>query len=375
EFLGCPQVETRLISGQMANATVFSALMDYMNRADRKDAPRRIGPVMNHDLSQGGHLSAQAMGSLHDYVAWDQRTERPAIVNFPVLQDNPYKIDVPAALALIEQVRPELLILGKSVILHREPVSEIRRGIDAIGLDAVLMYDMAHVLGLVGPHFQQPFAEGADFVTGSTHKTFFGTQRGVIAGRFDQGHQKYELWETVKRRTFPGALSNHHLGTMLGLLMAAYEMNHFKDEYQPKVIANAKAFASALKRTGLDVAGDPEISFTETHQVVVRVGYGQGPEIARRLERNNIICNYQASPDEEGFTSSGALRLGVSEMTRWGMAAKDFETLAQLMHDVIANDANALDAVGTLREKFRQLKFCFRKDQYADVMQKLHETF
>ena len=46
----------------------------------------------------------------------------------------------------------------------------------------MVMYDMAHVLGLVGPHFQQPFAEGADLVTGSTHKTFFGTQRGVIGG-------------------------------------------------------------------------------------------------------------------------------------------------------------------------------------------------
>ena len=43
---------------------------------------------------------------------------------------------------------------------------------------------MAHVLGLVGPHFQEPFADGADLVTGSTHKTFFGTQRGVVGSRF-----------------------------------------------------------------------------------------------------------------------------------------------------------------------------------------------
>ncbi|MCH7862247.1 MAG: hypothetical protein IH998_11265, partial [Proteobacteria bacterium] len=43
----------------------------------------------------------------------------------------------------------------------------------------ILMYDMAHVVGLAGPHFQQPFADGADIVTGSTHKTYFGTQRGI----------------------------------------------------------------------------------------------------------------------------------------------------------------------------------------------------
>src|SRR5450759_975887 len=83
-----------------------------------------------------------------------------------------------ALLDLIEKERPELIILGKSMVLHPEPVYEVRTFLDAAGIDAVLMYDMAHVLGLVGPYFQQPFNEGADIVTGSTHKTFFGTQRG-----------------------------------------------------------------------------------------------------------------------------------------------------------------------------------------------------
>ena len=81
----------------------------------------------------------------------------------------------------------------------------------------------------------------------------------------------------MRRRTFPGSVSNHHLGTMLGLLLAAYEMNHFKDAYQPAVIANAKAFARALAAAGLKVAGDPAIGYTETHQVIVEVGYGRGP--------------------------------------------------------------------------------------------------
>ena len=132
------------------------------------------------------------------------------------------------------------------MVLHPEPVAEIRAFLDEQGLDAVIMYDMAHVLGLVGPHFQQPFAEGADLVTGSTHKTFFGTQRGVVGSRFAEDEERYDLWEAVRRRTFPGSVSNHHLGTLLGLLLAAYEMNHFKDDYQPPVIANAKAFARAL---------------------------------------------------------------------------------------------------------------------------------
>ena len=373
KFLGCENVELRLISGQMANTAVFSAMIDYINRADRKVEPRRIRQVMNSHIGKGGHLSSQPMGALRDYVARDPRTERPAVVNFPVLADNRHKIDVPATLELIDEYRPELIIFGKSMVLHKEPVSEIREFLDAQAINAVVMYDMAHVLGLIGPHFQEPFVEGADIVTGSTHKTFFGTQRGVVGSRFQEDEERYELWEALQRRAFPGSVSNHHLGTLVGLLLATYEMNHFKDQYQAKVIANAKAFARALRDSGLEVAGDPAIDFTETHQVVVDVGYSHGPEIASRLETNNIICNYQANTDEEGFTAAGALRMGVSEMTRFGMEADDFRALAALIHDVVMNDNSVTDKVKALREQFRELQFCFRDDEYADVLEKLHE--
>jgi aminomethyltransferase len=305
-------------------------------------------------------------------VARDPRTERPAVVNFPVLADNTYKIDVPATLELINEYKPELIIFGKSMVLHKEPVAEIRQFLDAQQINPVVMYDMAHVLGLIGPHFQQPFVDGADLVTGSTHKTFFGTQRGVVGSRFREDEERYELWEALLRRAFPGSVSNHHLGTLLGLLMAAYEMNHFKSEYQPKVISNAKAFARALSDCGLNVAGDPSIDFTETHQVVVDVGYSHGPEIASRLEANNIVCNYQANTDEEGFTASGALRMGVSEMTRFGMEEADFGTLAALIHDVVMKGVNVTDQVKQLRQRFVDLKFCFKGDEYADLLQKLH---
>jgi len=373
KFMGCENVETRLVSGQMANTAVFSAMVDYINRADRKSEPRRMRRVMNNHIGKGGHLSAQPMGALKDYVARDPRTERPAVVNFPVLSDNRHKVDVPMTLTMIEQYRPELIIFGKSMVIHKEPVAEIRRFLDSQNIDTVVMYDMAHVLGLIGPHFQEPFAEGADIVTGSTHKTYFGTQRGVVGSRFQEDEERYELWEALLRRAFPGSVSSHHPGTLLGLLVAAYEINHFKDEYQSRVIGNAKAFARALKDCGLEVVGDPDIDYTETHQVLIDVGYSRGPEIATQLEANNIICNFQANTDEEGFTASGALRTGVSEMTRFGMQAGDFRELAVLIHDVVQNNRNVVDEVKALRERFRELQFCFRGDQYDDVVQQLHE--
>jgi aminomethyltransferase len=160
---------------------------------------------------------------------------------------------------------------------------------------------------------------------------------------------------------------------MLGLLLAGYEMNHFKDAYQQAVLSNAKAFARALARAGLDVAGDETVSYTETHQVLVKVGYGRGPEMANRLERNNIIVNYQAVADEEGFSAAGALRMGVSEMTRFGMGQAGFESLAQLMADVVLTDKDVSTEVSALRDGFTELQYTFTGNQFDQAVSRLHE--
>ena len=369
KYFGCTEVETRVISGQMSNMAVFSALMDWKNRLDRKHTPQRLGYVLNNHIIKGGHLSAQPMGALHDYIAVDPVTERSAVVNFPVCKDNIFKIDVEETKKVIDQYRPELIIFGKSMVIHKEPVAEIRRYVDEQKIPTTIMYDMAHVLGLVGPYFQQPFAEGAEIVTGSTHKTFFGPQRGVVAVNYKEDDLKYGLWETIERRAFPGSVSNHHLGTQLGLLMAAYEMNYFKDEYQKNIIENAKYFAKCLKAQGLNVCGDPAIDYTETHQVIVSVGYAQGAEIAERLERNNIIVNYQATPDEEGFTASGALRMGMSEMTRFGFGKKEFEQLAAIMADCILRGKDVKEDVIRLRSNFTEMKYCFSDDEFETALE------
>ena len=369
KFLGASQVETRVTSGQMSNTAVFSAMMDFKNRVDRKRTPQRLGWVMNNHIVRGGHLSAQPMGAFHDYVAIDPITEKQMVVNFPVCEENPYKIDVEKTKLLIARYRPEFIIFGKSMVLYKEPVAEIRKFVDEQGIKTTIMYDMAHVLGLIGDHFQKPFEEGAEIVTGSTHKTFFGAQRGVIGVNYQPEDLKWGLWETIETRTFPGSVSNHHLGTLLGQLMAAYEMNAFKDEYQRAVIENAKHFARCLAYEGLDVAGDAAMDYTETHQVIVKVGYARGPEIAERLEANNIICNYQATPEEEGFSASGALRMGVNEMTRFGFGKDEFAKLAHLIAECVLRNADVKEEVKKLRADYTDMRFCFSDAQTEALLQ------
>jgi glycine/serine hydroxymethyltransferase len=357
-YFGCTDVELRPISGQMANEVVFKGVVKYINRGRTAGQPsRRMRLVLNNELIYGGHLSSQPMGALFNYAEEDPETGKERVVNFPVLKANPYKPDLERLAGLLETHKPELVVFGKSMFLYKEPVRFVADIVRGWKDRPILMYDMAHVLGLYGA-FQAPFDEGADLVTGSTHKTFFGTQRGVVAGNFPKGSPLRPLWLEIKGRAFPGSTSNHHLGTLLGLLMAAYEMNEFKEAFQNQVRANARAFAQALHTHGIPVEGDPADGYTETHQVIIRVkAFGPGMEIAHRLEESNVLTNYQALPDDATFLDSSGIRLGVQEMTRFGMKEKDFDSLAGLMSDVIVRNKPAQDEVARYRKNFLTMGF------------------
>jgi glycine/serine hydroxymethyltransferase len=363
-YFGCTDVELRPVSGQMANEIVFKGLVKYVNRGKAEHQPsRRLRLVMNNDLIYGGHLSSQPMGALFNFVEEDPQTGKERVRSFPVLKENPYKADLQKLGELLDELRPELFVFGKSMFLYREPVKFVADIVRGWKERPILMYDMAHVLGLYGA-FQAPFAEGADVVTGSTHKTFFGTQRGCVAGNFPKDSPIRSFWLDIRGRAFPGSTSNHHLGTLLGLLMAAYEMNEFKDAFQAQVMANAKAFARSLKSHGIPVEGDEADGFTETHQVLIRVKtFGPGMEIARRLEDNNVLTNYQALPGDATFLESSGVRLGVQEMTRFGMREKDFDTLAGLMADIIVRNEKAGGAVAAFRQNFLTMGYCLPPEQ------------
>jgi glycine/serine hydroxymethyltransferase len=357
EYFGCKEAEIRTISGQMANEVVFKAMARYLTRK-AKGPMRRMKLVMNNDLTKGGHLSSQPMGALFNYVEADPETGRESVVNFPVASDNPYRIDVGRMVELIREKKPDLIVFGKSMFIYPEPVKEAYETVRELDPRPVIMYDMAHVLGLYGA-FQAPLKEGADLVTGSTHKTFFGPQRGLVVSNFVKGHDLRKLWIEIKGRAFPGSTSNHHLGTLLGLLAATYEMNTFKEDYQTQVRKNARAFAQALTGHGLKVEGDPAEGYTHTHQVILRVReHGFGEDVARKLENNNIVCNYQALPDDESFIESSGIRTGVQEMTRFGMKEDDFGRLAELMADVVMKGKDVKAEVTKYRQGFLEMQYC-----------------
>jgi len=325
--------------------------------------------VMNNNLNYGGHLSAQPYGALFNFTEEN-------IVNFPCDPVNPYKIDVPRMLELVDRHRPSLIVFGKSMFLHPEPIRELREHLNGIsGYSPLVMYDGAHVLGILGPLFQDPLGEGAHIVTGSTHKTFWGPQRGIIAAKLPDDAPFRRLWAEIVARVFPGSTSNHHLGTQLAMLAATIEMNAFKEAYQAQVLSNARAFARACAARGIPVEGGEDEGYTHTHQVILRVSpFGDAKEIASRLEVNNIITNYQALPGDQTFYHPSGIRMGVQEMTRFGMKEPDFETLAGFIADIVLKKSNRAGEVENFRKQFRAMEYCLTVEQSVRIAPRLFES-
>jgi glycine/serine hydroxymethyltransferase len=373
EYIHGSEVETRPISGQMANDIVFKATLKFL--ATNPEGFPSLGPsgrlqaVMNNNLNYGGHLSAQPFGALFNCIEGE-------VINFPLDEKNPYKLDAGKMLQLVDKHRPPLIIFGKSMFLHPEPVKPLRTFIDSIaGYHPVVMYDGAHVMGILGPEFQDPLLDGADIVTGSTHKTFHGPQRGIIASNLAKGSPMRKLWTEVNARSFPGATSNHHLGTQLAMLAATIEMNQFRSAYQKQVVANARAFAKACAACGIPVEGGESEGYTTTHQVIIRVSpFGDGKEIASRLEKNNIITNYQALPDDDTFYHPSGIRMGVQEMTRFGMKEADFANLAKFAADVIIQNKDKAADIAEFRGRFASMQYGLTVEEIQRVAPAIFES-
>jgi len=299
---------------------------------------------MVNSTAGGGHISHHRVGSVGKYTR--------NIIDFPLTQDG-YHVDVDRTIDLVRTIHPTLLIFGKSLFLFPEPVAQLAEEAKKNG--ALIIYDAAHVLGLIaGKRFQDPLEEGADVMTGSTHKTFPGSQRGIALS-----NMKEKEWRKIDRGAFPGSSSNHHLDTLVPLAITTYEMLELGEVYADQTIRNAKALGSALCEFGFDVQAK-EFDFTETHQVAVDViKYGRGDEVARMLSDNSIILNMNLLPFEplENVSNPAGIRIGVQEMTRVGMKEDEMKQIALFFKQCLQDGTFVGDAVAEFRQDFQEVQY------------------
>ncbi|MEM0331726.1 MAG: serine hydroxymethyltransferase [Archaeoglobaceae archaeon] len=342
KLFNAEHVNVQPISGVVANLAAFYATTKVGDK------------IMSISVPCGGHIS-------HEKVS--AAGVRGLEVHHYPFNIEEMNIDVAETEKLAKKVKPKLFVLGSSLILFPQPVKEVKEIADQIG--AKVLYDASHVLGLIaGKKFQDPLKEGADVVTGSTHKTFFGPQRAIILCR-------KELAESIDNAVFPGVVSNHHLNTLAGYVVAAMEMLEFGEAYASQVVKNAKALAERLFDLGYKVLGEKN-GFTKSHQVAVDVReFGGGEKVSKKLESAGIILNKNLLPwDSLKSTSNpSGIRIGVQEVTRLGMREEEMEKIAELM-DSVLRDRKSIDFVRSevkaMKKDFCKIKFAFNEcDPYS----------
>ncbi len=341
------QADVRPISGNAANTAIA---LGFLRGGDT---------IIANSTDAGGHISHGAVGVFGRRIqnrGQSLRLGTPNSINLHYLPLTPdhYHVDAKKTIELIDQVSPQLVIMGKSLFLFPEPVSEVAAYCQT--KDVPLLYDGAHVLGLIaGGQFQAPLHEGATWMTGSTHKTFPGPQRGVILGNMDAESEK-KYWSAADRGVFPGSSSNHHLHSLPALVVATREMKKFGREYAAQIVRTAQALGRSLDELGTPVEAR-EFGYTQSHMIAVNVSqWGGGVEVAKRLEANDIIVNYNMIPGDTDPRNPSGLRVGVPEMTRFGMDERAMGELAQLIHDAIRGK-NVKSQVNALRERFTEMKY------------------
>ncbi|MBT5390991.1 MAG: serine hydroxymethyltransferase [Euryarchaeota archaeon] len=303
--------------------------------------------------ADGGHISHARMGAvgLRDLdlstYPWDVERMEP---------------DVEGACSLIRNTEPKVALVGQSVFLFPTPLREIADAAHEVG--ASVMYDGAHVLGLIaGGCFQDPLREGADIVTGSSHKTFPGPQGGFLLSSSEDTSFQRKLNTAI----FPGVCSSYHLHHVAGKVVALAEFEEYGVAYAQDIIKNAQSFASALAAEGFDVLAESR-GYTASHQVLTRHGEtdsGAGAKAALLLEESGIITNMNMLPgDTKALTPSG-LRLGVQELTRVGMGTLEMQEVAKLYARVLLHQEDpkvVRKDVVQLKSDFQIIRYCFNEE-------------
>ena len=328
--------DLRPISGTIANAAVFRVLANPGEKA--LIAPVQAGAHVSH--TKFGTLGA--LGIEHIELPYDA---------------DKMNVDVDKAIKMIEEIKPKFIVLGGSLYLFPHPVKELAPHAHAVG--AKVVYDAAHVYGLItGKAWHNPLEEGADIMTSSTHKTFPGPQGGAVFSNEDEAFKK--VWDTI----FPWFVSNHHLHRLPATGVTALEMKYFGEDYAKQITKNAKAFAEALVAEGFKVIGE-HLGYTQSHQVVLDVrNLGGGAKIAKLFEDANIITNKNLLPYDPpaAVKDPSGIRLGVQEMTRFGMKEGEMEEIAKFMREVAMDNKDPSEVkkkVIEFRKNFLEVKYTF----------------
>ena len=249
-------------------------------------------------------------------------------------------IKVEQAKEAIEQVKPKVIVFGASLITFPHPVKELAEVARENG--ACIGFDGSHVMGLIaGEQFQDPLREGASVLFGSTHKTLFGPQGGIILADKEHG-------EFMKEKIFPVFVDNAHWNRIAALTLSLAQMKKFGRMYAEQVVRNAKVLAATLYDYGFPVVCQ-HLGFTQSHQVLLDYGnYEEGRVIAEKLQNANIVVDC-------------GVRIGTCEVTRRQMKEREMFKIAELIKRTVIDK----EQPEKIKKEVTKLSAEFQKIEYS----------
>jgi glycine hydroxymethyltransferase len=296
---GAGHVNVRPISGLNAMTLVLAALGGPPG-----------SPVAVLSPRQGGHYATASLAArlgLH-----------PVLVTGP----DPHTLDLEHLSDLLRRHQPPLLYIDQSHGLAPFDVAAITSVARQVSPGTRVHADVSHWMGLVlGGALPNPLAGGADSFGGSTHKTFPGPQKGIIATSDPEIAR-------LLRATQPHIISSHHYGATcaLGLALALFAQRC--PAYPHAIVANARALGTRLAQAGMPPEG-AGFGYSHGHQLWIRTApHGvTAADAAGRLHVAGIRVNFLT--DLPGIDEP-ALRLGVNEATWLGLQPEDTAELAAI---------------------------------------------
>jgi glycine hydroxymethyltransferase len=293
-------VNVRPISGLNAMTLVLAAL-----------AGPPGSPVAVLSPQLGGHYATADLAA--------RLGLQPVLITGP----DPHTPDLDRLSDLLRRHQPPLLYLDQSHGLAPFDIAAIVSAARQASPGTTVHADVSHWMGLtLGGALPSPLDAGADSFGGSTHKTFPGPQKGIIATNDPQIARRL-------RDTQPHVISSHHYGATCALGLALALFAERCPAYPRTIIANARALGARLAGQGLPPEG-AAFGYSKGHQLWVRTA-DQGVEAADaagRLAAAGIRVNFLT--DLPGI-GEPALRLGLNEPTWLGLQPGDIPELSSIM--------------------------------------------
>jgi glycine hydroxymethyltransferase len=309
--------------------------------------------IMAMRLDQGGHLThgspASVTSKIWNFVSYGvtARSDDPEVPGEVIDFDN--------VRDLAHQHRPKLIVAGATAYARRIDPAPFREIADEVG--AMVMFDFAHVAGLVAGGVHPNPVPYADVVTFTTHKTLRGPRGGAILCR--EEHAK-----AIDSAIFPGMQGGplEHAIAAKAVAFREAAQPAFAD-YARRIVENARAFAGALAAEGFRLVSGG----TENHMVLLDLREFDaeltGKVAQEVLDRAGITTNRNTIPDDprSAFVTSG-LRVGTAAETTAGLGEGEFVQVASVMARALRGreDESVIESV---REEVAEL--CGRFDPYA----------